>query len=225
MNKDQILKTKLLDDVRARIRARHFSIRTEKTYSSWIKRYIKFHNMTHPKLMGKLEIEQYLTFLATKQQVAASTQNQALSALLFLYRDVLNQPLKDELNIVRASRSNHIPVVFTKDEVHRLLNNLTDIHWLLATLIYGSGMRIRECLRLRIKDIDIQSNQIIIRDGKGYKDRVTILPQICKPEITRQITYVKTIHEQDIKQGLGSVHMPFALARKYPNAKYEFISF
>jgi len=223
MNKGHFTESKLGQQIRAKIQTLHYSKRTEQTYSSWVWRFISFHDNKHPQHMGKPEIEQFLSHLATKEQVAASTQNQALSALIFLYRTVLEQPFDDSINITRASRPSHIPVVFTKDEVKRVLSNLTGRQWLMASLLYGAGLRLTECIRLKVKDIDFQSNQLIIRDGKGFKDRVTLLPRDCHTALKKQLDFVKTQHNQDLKRGYGSVFLPYALARKYPNAAYQYI--
>ncbi len=216
-------KPKILDQVRSKIRLKHYSRRTEKTYISWIKRFIYFHNKKHPNIMGKPEIENYLTHLATKEDVAASTQNQALSAILFLYNDVLDIPMREKFRYTRAKQSQHIPVVFTKDEVKRILANLEGRDWLMGNLLYGAGLRLTECIRLRIKDIDFTARQIIVRDGKGFKDRVTMLPEKVNSEMQRQFTRVKTLHEMDLKNGFGSVYLPHALSRKYPNAQHQYI--
>lgn len=209
---------RLLDQVRQVIRTRHYSIRTEEAYLSWIKRYILFHNKRHPNTMGVPEIEQFLTHLAVEQNISASTQNQAFAALLFLYRAVLHQELDDHIDAVRAKKSLRLPVVMTKDEVQRLLAHLPDHQQLPAQLLYGCGLRLMECLRLRVKDLDFAQQQIVVRGGKGNKDRVTLLPQRLHAPLQRQLRYAQSLHTNDLERGYGQVYLPNALARKYPNA-------
>lgn len=213
-------KKKLLDQVRDAIRVKHYSLRTEKTYVDWIKRFVLFHNKRHPREMGAPEIEQFLTHLALNENVAASTQNQALSAILFLYRDVLHQDLGD-INAVRAKKPKRLPVVLTRDEVERILTHLSGEYRLMAQLLYGSGLRLIECIRLRVKDIDFAQRQIIVRDGKGGKDRVTMLPASIVQPLQEHLQRVKRLHDQDLARGYGTVHLPYALERKYPNANRE----
>jgi integron integrase len=212
---------RLLDRVRAAIRARHYSRRTEKAYVAWIRRYILFHGKRHPAEMGAVELTQYLSALAARDNVAASTQNQALSALLFLYREVLGHdvPWLDE--IVRARRPARLPVVLTRDEVAAVIGQLRGTPRLMAILIYGAGLRLLECARLRVKDIDFARKQVIVRAGKGDKDRVTPLPAIAAAELTRHLEHVKRQHETDLRRGAGWVELPWALARKYPGAGRE----
>ena len=212
---------KLLDQVRDALRVRHYSIRTEETYLQWIKRYILFHNKTHPRDLGESEISAYLTHLAVNKNVSASTQNQALSALLFLYQQVLGIKLDWLDNVVRAKRPKRLPVVLSRDEIQRVLKLITGTNGLVARLMYGTGMRLMEVMRLRIKDIDLSYKQILIRSGKGDKDRVTLLPESLIPELQQQIGLVKELHQADLAEGYGRVHLPFALARKYPNADRE----
>lgn len=214
---------KLLDQVRDAIRRKHYSIRTEEAYVYWIKRYIYFHNKRHPNDMDGPEIESFLTHLAVEQNVAASTQNQAMNALLFLYREVLNKKLTHSINAVRAKEPKRIPVVMTRDEVQKVISHLSGTHKLMAKLLYGSGLRLMECVRLRVKDIDFGQSQVIVRDGKGMKDRVTVLPKSVEPALQEQLSVGSVIHGQDLANGFGSVYLPNALERKYPNAKYEWI--
>lgn len=191
-------KPKLLDQVRQTIRRKHYSLRTEQTYVDWIKRYIFFHHKRHPAEMGARETEMFLNHLAVEKKVAASTQNQALSALVFLYREVLRQEFDWMSNLERAKRPARVPVVLTETEVKRLLANLDGQNWLMASLLYGSGLRLMECVRLRVKDIDFEYRQIVVRDGKGNKDRVTMLPDTCAELLKRHLQKVKTLHEQDV---------------------------
>ena len=211
-------KPKLLDRVRETLRVRRYSVRTEEAYCDWIRRFIVFHGKRHPSEMGEAEVAKFLTYLATKRNVAAATQNQALSALLFLYQQVLERKLKF-LNIERASRPPKVPVVFTKEEVRRVLAHLKGDYQLMAELLYGSGLRLMECLRLRVKDIDFGYAQIVVRDGKGFKDRVTVLPINLVPGLRDHLARVQELHRQDLARGGGRVFLPFALARKYSNAE------
>ena len=214
-------KPRLLDEVRAVARMRHLSIRTEKAYVSWIRRFIFFHHKRHPREMGEVEIRAFISHLAVEGAVTASTQTVALSALLFLYRDVLKQELPYVSNIERARKPKRLPTVFTRDEIRCLLASLEGTHWLIAGLLYGSGLRLMECLRLRVKDIDFTYSQVTIRDGKGQKDRVSMLPARLKQPLRRHLQKVKVVHEQDVAAGYGEVYLPYALARKYPNAPRE----
>lgn len=214
-------KTPLLTQVRHSLRLKHYSIRTEEVYVQAIKRFILFHNKRHPKEMGAEEIRQYLSHVANQGKVSAPTQNQALAALLFLYREVLNGEIGFIDGIERAKRPLRVPTVLTKDEVNQVLANLSGTHHLMAALLYGAGFRLMECVRLRIKDIDYGYNQIIIRDGKGEKDRRTVLPSALALPLKQQIAKVKLIHEQDLRLGYGSVYLPYALERKYPKASRE----
>lgn len=212
---------KLLDQVRLTLRTRHYSIRTEQSYVAWIRNFILFHQKRHPKELDERNISSWLSHLATDRQVAASTQNQALSAVLFLYRDVLGIPLDRVEDVVRAKRPQRLPVVFTWREITNVLANLSGTHWLMANLLYGAGLRLMECVRLRIKDIEFALSQIIVRDGKGAKDRMTMLPQKTHEPLLRHLERVKVIHEQDLRSGYGRVYLPFALTRKYPAAAIE----
>jgi integron integrase len=212
---------KLLDQVSDLIRVKHYSIRTEQAYLRWIRAYIFFHKKRHPAEMGSTEVSQFLSHLAVKGKVAASTQNQALSALLFLYREVLKQPFEWLEDVQRAKRPSKLPVVFTKEEVRTILLQLEGSKWVMASLLYGSGLRLMECVRLRVKDIDFGYNQIVVRDGKGNKDRMTVLPGALKEPLQRHLNKVKAVHEEDLKEGFGQVYLPFALEKKYVNASRE----
>jgi integron integrase len=214
-------KPKLLDEVRAVARMRHLSIRTEKAYVSWIRRFIFFHHKRHPREMGEVEIRAFISDLAVNGGITASTQTVALSALLFLYRDVLKQELPYVSNIERARKPRRLPVVFTRDEVKRILANLKGTHSLIGGLLYGSGLRLMECLRLRVKDLDFSYEQLTVRDGKGEKDRITMLPSKLKQPLVRHLQKVKFTHDEDLIAGCGEVYLPYALARKYPNAPKE----
>jgi integron integrase len=211
-------KPRLLERVREDIRARHYSRRTEKAYVHWIKRYIFFHGKRHPAEMGAPEVTAFLTSLAVHDKVAASTQNQALSALLFLYREVLGVELPWLDDVVRAKRPQHLPVVLTRDEVRAVLQRLDGVPRLMALLLYGAGLRLLECCHLRVKDIDFATNQIVIRDGKGRKDRVTMLPAAVKAALLAHLDRAREQYQADLRHGAGWVELPNALTRKYPNA-------
>lgn len=213
---------KLLDRVRQAIRFRHFSRKTEKSYLYYIRDFILFHQKRHPKDLGVPEVRAYLSHLATDKQVAVSTQNVALSALLFLYRQVLDQPLPDIDNIERPQRPKRLPTVFSRAEVAAILGKVgDDPEGLVIRLLYGTGMRLSECLRLRVKDVDFDYSQIVIRDGKGKKDRVTMLPRSLVLPLQQQIARTKLAHDRELLDGYGEVELPDALARKYPNAPRE----
>ncbi|MGE0826701.1 MAG: integron integrase [Candidatus Binatia bacterium] len=214
-------KPKLLDHVRHVLRFRHYSYQTEKTYIHWIKRFILFHQKRHPAVMGKAEVEQFLTALAVDRHVSAATQNQALHALLFLYREVLRQELSWLDNVVPAKHSQRLPTVLTQQEVRALLGALDGIPWLIANLLYGAGLRVTEGLRLRVKDIDFTANHIVVREGKGDKDRLTMLPSVVKAPLTTHLVQVRALHQQDLARGFGRVALPDALDRKYCNAAAE----
>jgi integron integrase len=215
-------KPRLLDRVRAALRARHYSRRTEEAYVAWIKRYIFFfHAKRHPAEMGAEEVTRFLSSLAVDGQVAASTQNQALSALLFLYRDVLEVDLPWLDGIVRAKRPQRLPVVLTRDEVRAVLQRLEGVPRLMACLLYGAGLRVLECCRLRAQDVDFDANQLVVRGGKGDKDRVTMLPAVAKADLARHLEMVRVQHHDDLAVGAGWVELPTALLRKYPNAGRE----
>ena len=209
---------RLLDRVRDALRVRHYSLRTEQAYTHWIKRFILFHDKRHPESMGEPEITAFLTYLAVQRNVAASTQNQALSAILFLYKQVLKQDLDWLDSIVRAKRPSRLPTVLTAQETQALLSHLKGTNKLIAELLYGTGMRLMECLRLRVKDVDFEYRQITVRGGKGDKDRVTVLPVRTIPELRSQMEHTKRLHALDLGEGFGEVYLPFALARKYPKA-------
>jgi integron integrase len=214
-------KPKLLDRVRAVARVRHLSIRTEQAYSDWIRRYILFHRKRHPAEMGEEEVRQFLSHLAVEGKVAASTQNVALCALLFLYRDVLGVELPYVGGMLRAKRPVRVPVVFTREEVDALCSHLPGTYRLVADLLYGSGLRLMEAVRLRVKDLDFASGEILVRDGKGEKDRRTMLPRPLAEPLRRHLGRVKQLHEKDLGEGYGEVYLPYALARKYPSAARE----
>ena len=212
---------RLLDQVRGKIRLKHYSLRTEQTYVDWIKRFIRHFGKRHPRELGAAEVEAFLTHLAVAGRVAASTQNQAKSALLFLYREVLGIELPWLDNVQQAKAPRRLPVVLTRDEVHAVLSRLEGMHWLVASLLYGSGMRLMECLRLRVKDIDFARGEILVRDGKGFKDRVTMLPAATVPMLREQMSRAQVLHQRDLADGLGEVALPYALARKYPGTGRE----
>ena len=214
-------KPKLLDQVRQAIRVRHYSPKTEESYVHWIKRFIFFHNKRHPAEMSEKEIAQFLSSLASELHVAASTQNQALNAILFLYRDVLRKEIGYIDGVIRAKRPQRLPVVLTRQEVKSILAVLDPSDWLMGVLLYGAGLRLMECLQLRIKDIDFTSNQIVIRAGKGDKDRHTMLPGAVKEPLAKHLELIKEQHQRDLENGLGRVVLPNALDRKYPNAGKE----
>jgi integron integrase len=211
-------KPKLLHQVRDVLRRRHYSIRTEQAYVDWIKRFILYHDKRHPNQMAEEEVAQFLTYLARDRDVAPSTQNQALSALLFLYKDVLKHEIGWLEKVERAKRPAKIPVVLSRAEVKQVFAHLHGVPKLMAGLLYGSGLRLMECVRLRAKDIDFGLAQIVVRDGKGGKDRVTMLPLNLAEPLQRHLVRVKAQHEQDLEDGFGSVYLPFALGRKFPGA-------
>ena len=215
-------KSKLLDQVRKSIRVKHYSIRTEQSYIYWIKRFILFNNKRHPDKMGRKEVNAYLSHLANYRKVSASTQNQALCALVYLYKYVIEKELGDLQDITRAKRPRKLPVVLSRQEVKLILNRLDGNKELMAKLLYGTGLRLMECLRLRIKDIDFYYRQITVRNGKGGKDRITMLPEELILQIKQQIERARSYHQYDLEQGFGEVYLPFALIRKYPNAGKEF---
>jgi integron integrase len=212
---------KLLDRVREAARVRHMSLRTEKTYVQWIRRYILFHGKRHPADMVEAEINAFLTHLAVDGRVSASTQTQALCALLFLYRTVLEREVGELEGLVRAKRRRKLPVVLTREEVKAVLAQLHGVDYLFLALLYGTGTRLTEALRLRVKDIDFSCEQILVRDGKGGKDRVTMLPGSLKPLLLEHLKVVKKVHGEDLRRGHGRVFLPYALARKYPQADRE----
>jgi integron integrase len=209
---------KLLDQVRYAIRAKHYSLRTEEAYVQWIRRFILFHNKRHPRDMGAEEVRQFLADLAVKHHVDASTQNQALSAILFLYQHILRQEIGWINDVVRAKK---LPVVLTQKEVKIVFNSLSGSAWLMATLLYGSGLRLMECIRVRVKDVDFAYNLIVVRDGKGDKDRVTMLPLNVKVPLEHYLQDVKKLHNHDLAEGFGRVYLSYALERKCPHANQE----
>lgn len=210
---------KLLDIVREKIRIRHYSLKTERAYVSWIKRYIFYHDVRHPKEMGKAEIEAFLTHLALRENVAPATQNQAFNALLFLYEQVLDISLKDQnIQALRAKQKKRIPVVLDREETKTLLEHIEEPYRLVVKLLYGCGLRMSEVLKLRVKDIDFALEKVYIYDSKSQNDRVVPLPKSLKTELQVQCAYVATLHKLDLSNGLGSVFMPHALGKKYPGA-------
>jgi len=213
---------KLLEILRDKIRVKHYSLSTERTYLYWVKHYILYHNKKHPKDMGKIEIEQFLTYLAVTRNVSPSTQNQAFNAILFLYTQILEVCLKDEnIQALRAKEKKHIPVVLTIDEVKQIILNMNGIYKLMLKLMYGCGLRMSELLNIRIKDIDFGYDKLYIWDSKSQKDRTVPLPLKIKDELKLQILKVHEIHQQDIINGYGTVELPYQLDKKFPNAKYE----
>lgn len=218
----QLNKPKLLDQVRIHIRSLHYSRRTEESYVNWIRRFILFHNKTHPDKLGQVEIRNFLNYLVVQRNVSASTQNQALQAILFLYKNILQKDVGWIENINRPTKPKHIPVVFSKAEAHTVIQNITGLPKLIVGLLYGSGLRLSEALRLRVKDIDFEYNQINVHDGKGEKDRTTLLPQSLVPLLKEQIEKRRALHNSDLNKGLGETALPYALAEKYKNASKEF---
>lgn len=212
---------RLLEQVRRQLRMRHYSFRTEKSYVSWIRRFILFHEKRHPREMGAPEVEAFRTHLAVKRNVASATQNQALNAILFLYRQVLGIELPWLDNIHRAKKPKRLPTVLTRAEIRSVLAQMEGTPWLIAGMLYGAGMRLTECLRLRVKDVDFAMRTIAVRDGKGAKDRVTLLPEAVVTPLESHLGKVRVIHDLDLAKGLGQVYLPFALARKYPAAASE----
>ncbi len=214
---------KLLEQVSDSIQRKQYSRKTEQAYINWIRRYILFHNKTHPKDMGVVEVEKYLTHLAAERQVAASTQNQALSAILFLYKEVLKTPLTTSFQFIGAKKPKRLPVVLTKGEVQQVLSRLAGEYHIIAQLLYGSGLRVAEVVRLRVQSIDFEQRQILVRDGKGAQDRITMLPEIVVARLKQHLATVEDLHQDDLRNGYGRVFLPNALARKYPNAEREWI--
>mgnify|MGYP000879189243 CR=1 FL=1 len=213
---------RLMDEVRRKIRVKHYSLRTEQACMGWIRRFILANDKRHPRDLGADDVERFLSDLAIRGGVAASTQNQALSALLFLYREVLRVDLPWMKNVVRAKRPRRLPTVLSREEVTRLLGVIEGRPWLIASLIYGSGMRLMECLRLRVKDVDFARNEVCVRDGKGGKDRRTLLPRSLLGPLQREIERARQLHANDLSAGFGAARLPHALARKYPQAGREF---
>ena len=211
---------KLLEQLSDTLRTKHYSYRTEETYIDWVRRFILFHKKQHPETMGAAEIRAFLAHLATERNVAASTQNQALSAILFLYREVLHKEIEPIL-LSDAKRPERLPTVLNREEVVRVLGQLSGTHKMMAQLLYGSGLRLMECVRLRVKDLDFEYKTITVRDGKGEKDRITPMPDSLIQPLQRQLERVRLLHEEDLAAGFGSVYLPNALDRKYPNAATE----
>ncbi|MEQ1879989.1 MAG: integron integrase [Burkholderiales bacterium] len=220
---DQVTPPKLLEQVRGRIRVKHYSIRTEQAYVDWVRRFILFHEKRHPQVLGAKEVEAFLTDLAVRGRVSASTQNQAKSAILFLYREVIDKELPWLDGVVAARTSKHLPVVLSRDEIEAVMGRMRGTPALIARLLYGSGLRILEGLRLRVKDVEFARCEILIRDAKGAKDRVTMLPHSLVESLQRHLQRVKELHAEDLAAGNGSVYLPFALERKYPNANREWM--
>lgn len=214
-------KKKLLTLLNEEIRRRNYSYRTQKTYSQWVVRYVKFHRLRHPAQLNKGHVVDFLNFLANKKNVAASTQNQALSAIVFLYKHILKQPLENLDKLQRAKKSHHMPVVLTESEALSIFHHLQGVHKLVVSLLYGAGLRISEALRLRILDIDFGYRQIVVRNGKGLRDRVTILPESIDSDLKHHIQKVKQLHQSDLKKGFGETILPKALAVKFPNASKQ----
>lgn len=214
---------KLMDQVRQVLRYHHYAYSTEQTYCSWILRYIKFHGgQTHPANMGKVHIDNFLSRLATHDHVSASTQRQALNAVIFLYRHVLHQPIEEQLEPVRAKRHVRPPTVMSQSEVQRVLSFMEGTHRLMAKILYGCGLRLMECVRLRVQDLDFDRNILYVRDAKGGKDRTTVFPQSIQTELRNHLEKVKRLHDEDLSRGFGEVYLPTALAKKYPSAPREF---
>jgi integron integrase len=213
--------SRLMDQMREALRSRHYSPKTEKVYVMWAERFIRFHKMRHPKDMGEREINEFLTHLAVEQHVSSSTQNQALAGLLFLYRSVIGRDVGDLGGVVRARKPTRVPIVMTRDEVRAVLDAMDGDTRLMASLMYGTGMRLSECLQLRVLDVDFGSLEVTVHQGKGAKDRVTMLPESLVPELKAQLRRARAVHERDLCDGWGRVVLPDAVDRKYPNAPWE----
>ena len=214
---------KLLDRYSEALRNRHYSLRTEKTYISWVRQYIVYHNKRHPSEMGVSEINDFITYLVNGRTISASTQNQAISAILFLYRNVLQMELDETALLpIRPGRPKRVPTVLSRDEAKRVISKMDGIHKLMTQLMYGSGLRLMEVLRLRVKDLDFDNHQVIVRDGKGENDRLTMFPDSLLEPLRLHLQQVRALHDQDLVRGLGTVYLPYALERKYPNATREF---
>lgn len=213
--------SRLLEQVREAVRTRHYSLRTEEAYLRWTRQYILFCGKRHPAELGAAEVSAFISHLAVERRVAASTQTQALSALLFLYREVLALPIGWVDDVERAKKPQRLPVVFTREEARAVLSHLRGEAWLMASLLYGSGLRLMECVRLRVKDLDLHRGDITVRDGKGGKDRITVLPASLVEPLRRQLEASRALHELDLREGFGYVYLPYALARKYPSADRE----
>jgi integron integrase len=216
-------KLRLMDQVKQVLRYHHYAYRTEQTYCDWILRYVKYHGgKTHPKEMGKREIEEFLSHLATRGRVSASTQRQALNAIIFLYRDVLDMPVEGQIEPVRAKRHSRVPAVMTQEEVEKVLAEMGGTHFLMARLLYGGGLRLMECVRLRVQDLDFGRSLIYLRAAKGGKDRVTLFPKSIHEDLRKHLEKVKRLHEEDLARGHGEVYIAESLSRKYPHAAKEF---
>jgi len=211
----------LMNQLRGALRSRHYSSRTEQVYCRWVEKFVTFHDGRHPAKLEEPEINAFLTHLAVKDKVSASTQNQALAALLFFYRNIIGREVGELGEVTRARRPRHLPVVLTREEVRAVLAHLAGDKWLIASLLYGAGLRLMECLGLRVQDLDFARNEILVRGGKGRKDRVTMLPASLKPPLREHLKRVSRIYRQDIADGWGRVPLPYALDRKYPNASHE----
>jgi len=213
---------KLIDQVRNKLRLKRYAPSTEKTYVHWIIRYIRFHQFRHPKEMSEIEVEDFLNYLVEKEHISPSTQNQALSALLFLYREVLNQPFTKRMDLIRPKLRKNLPVVLSVNEVNRVLDQLQGTRRLMVELIYGSGLRVGECVGLRVQQLDLEMGVVHVIDGKGRKDRMTILPKSLKPSLKAHLEQLKSLHEQDLNKGFGRVPLPYAYYRKNPSASTDF---
>ena len=211
-------KPKLLDEIRNVIRLRHYSPRTEESYINWIRRYVLFHNKKHPRDLNEKDIREFLNHLSLKQNVSYSTQNQALNAIIFMYKNVIKKDI-GSIKFEKSKRVKHIPVILSKSEVTNILDHLDGLPLLVISLLYGAGLRLNECLRIRVKDVDIEYRQIIVRDGKGEKDRRTMIPAALLDALNKQINKVKLLHKKDLATEGGYAVLPYALERKYPNAK------
>ena len=203
---------RLIEQMRQALRSKHYSRRTEQSYCNWVKRFLRFHKMRHPDKMGEAEINAFLSHLALRRKVSASTQNQALSAILFLYKGVLKREIRNLGDVIRARRRKHLPIVMTRDEVTDVFGRLEGQVWLMCSIMYGAGLRLTECLELRVQDIDFGSNQIVVRSGKGFKDRVTMLPQVVKRALLDHLREVRKVHERDLQEGYGRTPMPLSRA-------------
>lgn len=210
----------LFEQIRDAIRAKHYSLRTEHSYLQWVRQFVGYHQR-HPAVLGEQEVRDFLTYLARDRHVSASTQNQAFSAILFLFRQVLKKDISELKGVERAQHRERIPLVLSREEVRAVLSHLQGTPRLMADLLYGSGLRLMECVQLRVKDVDIPRRQLIVREGKGGDDRVTMLPQTVIAPLQRQLEYAKALHQQDLRDGYGEVYLPLALERKYPHAETE----
>lgn len=213
----------ILDQLADTLRTRHYSYRTEQAYRYWVKRFIFYHGSRDPRGLNETHLQAYLTHLAVKEKVSPSTQNQALNALVFLYKHVLQQPFPEDVEFSRAKQKQKLPVVLTQQEVQRMFHHLEGEYWLMAALLYGSGLRLMECVRLRVKDLDLHHSAIVVRSGKGNKDRAVTLDEQLIPHLKMHLAKVRNQHIKDLNQGGGTVYLPYALDRKYPNANREWM--